>query len=79
MFDVLVTGAETRQGVVVIRSLAKKGIRMLAIGEHPNAIGFYSKHISGRALLPSSLGWWFIVPSSSGDHRRRDPPYVRLR
>jgi len=54
MFDVLVTGADTHQGVVVIRSLGKRGVRMLVTGDQRTNIGFYSKYISGSAVLPSA-------------------------
>lgn len=53
MYDVLVTGAETHQGIIVIRSLAKRGVRMLVTGPSSGSIGFYSKQISGKAVLPS--------------------------
>ncbi len=56
MFDVLVTGGETRQGVVVIRSLGKRGVKVLAGGEHPTSIGFYSKYVTKSTQLPSPLG-----------------------
>lgn len=52
MYDVLLTGAETHQGIIVIRSLAKRGIRMLVTGP-AGSIGFHSKYISGQAVLPS--------------------------
>lgn len=54
MYDVLLTGAETHQGMIVIRSLAKRGVRMLVTGPDQNSIGFHSKCISGKALLPSA-------------------------
>lgn len=53
MYDVLLTGAETRQCVVTIRSLGGRGVKILAVGERRNSVGFYSKYISGRARLPS--------------------------
>jgi len=54
MYDVLLTGAETHQGVIVIRSLAKRGVRMLVTGPASNSIGFHSKYITGKAILPSA-------------------------
>lgn len=54
MFDVLVTGAETHQGIIVIRSLGRRGVKMLVTGDCSHSIGFYSRYISGRALLPSA-------------------------
>jgi len=54
MYDVLVTGAETHQGIIVIRSLGMRGVRMLVTGSLPNSKGFYSKYISGHESLPSS-------------------------
>jgi len=54
MFDVLLTGAETHQGMIVIRSLAKRGVRMLVTGPDPNSICFHSKHITDKAQLPSA-------------------------
>lgn len=55
MFDVLVTGAETHQGIIVIRSLGKRGVKMLVTGDHPHSIGFYSNYISRHAVLPSPV------------------------
>jgi predicted ATP-grasp superfamily ATP-dependent carboligase len=54
-FDVLLTGAESRQGIVTIRSLAKRGIRMMVTGESPKSIGFYSKHVEHFAQSPSPM------------------------
>ena len=54
MYDVLLTGAETHQGMIVIRSLAKRGVKMLVTGPGPNSIGFHSKYIAGKAVLPSA-------------------------
>ena len=40
--DVLVTGADQRQGLAVIRSLGRRGVSVLAAGVHSKSIGFYS-------------------------------------
>lgn len=53
MFDVLLTGAESRQTIVVIRSLGKHGIRMLATGDLRRSPGFYSKYIKHSVQIPS--------------------------
>jgi predicted ATP-grasp superfamily ATP-dependent carboligase len=54
-FDVLLTGAESRQGIVTIRSLARQGIKMMVAGEQRDSIGFYSKFISGHGHSPSPM------------------------
>ena len=54
-YDVLLTGAETHQGIVVMRSLHQRGVRTLVTSDNPRSIGFYSKLKSGRALLPSAV------------------------
>jgi predicted ATP-grasp superfamily ATP-dependent carboligase len=55
MYDVLMTGAETRQGVVVIRALAEHGVRMFVTGHERHSAGFYSRYIAGKAQLPSPV------------------------
>lgn len=54
-FDVLLTGAESRQGIVTIRSLARHGIKMMVTGEQSRSIGFYSKYIAGYGHSPSPM------------------------
>ncbi|MEW6323806.1 MAG: hypothetical protein AB1515_00305 [Nitrospirota bacterium] len=53
MCDVLVTGAESRQGLVVIRSLGRRGLRLFVTGDRPRSLGFYSKYIHRHALTAS--------------------------
>jgi carbamoylphosphate synthase large subunit len=52
-FDVLVTGGDTRQGVVVIRALAERGVRVFVTGHERFSSGFYSRHTRGSARVPS--------------------------
>jgi D-aspartate ligase len=51
-FDVLLTGGETRQGVVVIRALGEHGVRLFVTGHERFSSGFYSRYALGRAQLP---------------------------
>lgn len=53
MYDVLVTGAETHQGIIVIRSLGTRGVRMLVTGTLPDSKGFYSKYVDHHEFLLS--------------------------
>ena len=53
--DVLLTGAESRQGVVTIRALARRGIKMMVMGEQKHSIGFYSRYIYGHGQSPSPM------------------------
>lgn len=55
MIDVLVTGAETHQGIVVIRSLGRKGIGMLVTGDAKTSKGFYSRYATKHEVVPSSI------------------------
>jgi len=55
MFDVLLTGAETRQTMVTIRSLGRRGIRPFVLGERKRSVGFYSRYVCGSAVGPSPL------------------------
>lgn len=51
-YDVLLTGAESRQGIVTIRSLTRRGVKVFVTGEQPRSIGFYSKYVSGFKQSP---------------------------
>jgi predicted ATP-grasp superfamily ATP-dependent carboligase len=53
MMDVLVTGCDHLTPLAVIRSLGRKGVRVLAAGVHPRSIGFYSRYVSGTWVYPS--------------------------
>lgn len=76
-FDVLLTGAESRQGIVTIRSLAMRGIRMMVVGEQEQSIGFYSRYIAGHCQSPSPMlekekYVGFLVDVA----RKHDIPYI---
>jgi predicted ATP-grasp superfamily ATP-dependent carboligase len=51
--DVLVTGADQRQSLAVIRSLGKKGIKVVAAGPHEQSMGFYSRHAAVTWVYPN--------------------------
>ncbi len=51
--DVLVTGADQRQGLAVIRALGCKGLRIFAAGLESNSIGFFSRYTHGFCKYPS--------------------------
>lgn len=53
--DALVTGAETRQGLAVIRGLGWKGVSVCAAGAEPDSLGFYSRYAAARCQYPSAL------------------------
>lgn len=53
--DVLVTGADQRQGLAVIRALGSKGLSVFAAGLEPNSLGFFSRYTKGFCQYPSSL------------------------
>lgn len=76
-FDVLVTGGESRQGIVTIRSLARRGIRMFVVGESERSPAKYSRYVDHFALVPSALsdpdGF---VESVVGIARDRGIPYI---
>ncbi|HET7564476.1 MAG TPA: hypothetical protein VFJ96_05750, partial [Gemmatimonadaceae bacterium] len=40
---VLVTGADQRQGLAIIRALGLAGISVIACGPHARSMGFYSR------------------------------------
>ena len=51
--DVLVTGCDAHQSLAVIRSLGRRGIKVLAAGAEAKSIGFYSRYASARWVYPS--------------------------
>ena len=51
--DVLVTGADQRQGLAVIRSLGRRGLTVVAAGPDPNSLGFSSRYATARWVYPS--------------------------
>ena len=51
--EVLVTGADQRHGLSVIRSLGKHGVSVLAAGVSDASIGFYSRYASASFVYPS--------------------------
>lgn len=53
--EVLVTGADQRQGLSVIRSLGKKGISIVAAGPSDISMGFYSRYAKARWVYPSPV------------------------
>lgn len=53
--DVLVTGADQRQGLAVIRALGSKGLKVFAAGLEPNSLGFFSRYAAGFCQYPSPL------------------------
>ena len=55
-FDVLVTGADQRQGLAVVRALGERGISVLAAGLQPDSLAFYSRFTAGRCVYPPLAG-----------------------
>jgi predicted ATP-grasp superfamily ATP-dependent carboligase len=53
--DVLVTGAEGRDGLAVIRALGSKGLNIFAAGAYPWSLGFYSRYVRGSCCYPSLM------------------------
>jgi predicted ATP-grasp superfamily ATP-dependent carboligase len=53
--DVLVTGADQRQGLAVIRTLGSKGLKVFAAGLEPKSLGFFSRYAAGFCQYPSPL------------------------
>jgi predicted ATP-grasp superfamily ATP-dependent carboligase len=51
--DVLVTGADQRQGLAVIRSLGRRGVSVVAAGPDPNSLGFSSRYAAAQWVYPS--------------------------
>jgi predicted ATP-grasp superfamily ATP-dependent carboligase len=50
---VLVTGADQHQGLAVIRGLGRAGYHVIAAGDSPSSIGFYSRYTSDRVVYRS--------------------------
>ena len=55
MGTVLVTDANERAALAVIRSLGKRGIRVIAADSTSYSTGFFSKYCSDRILYPSPI------------------------
>lgn len=53
MIDVLVTGADQRQGLAVIRSLGRRGVSVVAAGPAHDSLGFCSRYATASWLYPS--------------------------
>jgi predicted ATP-grasp superfamily ATP-dependent carboligase len=53
--EVLVTGADQRQGLSVIRSLGRRGVSVIAAGPSTSSIGFYSRYAKARWVYPSPV------------------------
>ena len=53
--DALVTGADQRQGLAVMRALGWKGVSVCAAGAEANSLGFYSRYAMARCQYPSAL------------------------
>jgi predicted ATP-grasp superfamily ATP-dependent carboligase len=53
--DVLVTGAEQRHGLAVIRALGSRGLKVLAAGLEPKSLGFVSRYAAGVCQYPSPV------------------------
>jgi predicted ATP-grasp superfamily ATP-dependent carboligase len=51
--DVLVTGCDAHQSLAVIRSLGRKGLKVLAAGADAKSIGFSSRYASAKWVYPS--------------------------
>ena len=51
----LVAGAEGRSGLAVIRGLGRAGVRVIACGESPRSLGFYSRFVTDRHVCASPL------------------------
>lgn len=51
---VLVTGAESRPGLLVVRGLGRAGIPVLAAGSGPRPLGFASRYARVRQAVPSA-------------------------
>ena len=53
--DVLVTGADQRQGLAVIRALGSNGCKVFAVGTHAKSLGFCSRYTAAHAQVPSPM------------------------
>lgn len=53
--DVLVTGADRRQGLAVIRALGCRGLSVLAAGPERRSLGFFSRYTRASCWYPDPL------------------------
>ena len=53
--DVLVTGADRRQGLAVIRALGSRGLSVLAAGPDRRSLGFFSRYTRASCWYPDPL------------------------
>lgn len=71
----LVTGADQRQGLAVIRALGWKGVSVCAAGAEPDSLGFYSRYAAARCQYPSAMedkrGFVDAVLAAVREHRIR--------
>jgi predicted ATP-grasp superfamily ATP-dependent carboligase len=51
--DVLVTGADERHGLAVIRALGSSGLAIFAAGVDARRLGFHSRYVRGSCCYPS--------------------------
>lgn len=51
--EVLITGGDTRPGLAVARSLARRGVSLLVVGQKPD-MAFRSRHVDLSVIGPSS-------------------------
>ncbi len=51
--DVLVTGADQRQSLTVIRSLGKHGVKVVAAGPNEGSLGFRSRYATEKWIYPN--------------------------
>ena len=75
-YDVILTGADTRQGVVTIRSLARRGVRVFVTGHHRRSVGFYSRFVSGSARCPPSSNGAEFAGFHADLARRHGIPWI---
>lgn len=53
--DVLVTGADERQGLAVIRALGSRGLSVVAAGRNRRSLGAWSRHADAAVYYPSPV------------------------
>ena len=58
--SILVIGVGTQIGLEIIRSLGKYGVSVYGAGPGKNQLGFYSKYIGKKFILPFSPEEVFI-------------------
>ena len=75
-YDVILTGADTRQGMVTIRSLARRGVKVFVTGESRRSIGFYSRYVSGFEQCPRSSDGEAFAEFHADLARRRGVPFI---